>query len=221
MKKDTNRNRNSLMYNDEDENTSKPKHEKLIDLDKKRIESEKDDKVSKQKDVSMKDTDREEASRKKIEASSSKFSVFLDAKTENRRESENNDQNQTKDQLISQASTASVESDKSSNTVVPVTNSPRSSASPSSSPQKQNIKRKSSSEDESSSKRNKPSSSNEQKLPLKAILQGVVFVISGIQVIISFVLFNLKLKYIASNSMSIPMIIYCLIYHIISESRTS
>lgn len=77
--KGENRNRDSLMYDDEDVNTSNPRLEQVISKDKERIAREKEEYASKKKDAgNKKPSGREEKSRKKMEASSSRYNIFLD-----------------------------------------------------------------------------------------------------------------------------------------------
>lgn len=77
-----NRYRPALFYDDDDENTSKPKLEKLINQDKERIEQERKQQNDK-KNTKKNNTPREEKSKHKMESSAGKFKMFLSAENTN------------------------------------------------------------------------------------------------------------------------------------------
>lgn len=70
-----NRYRPAILYDDDDENTSNPRLEKVINEDKERIERERKELLDKKK--AKKDVSREEKAKQKMEASAGKFKVFL------------------------------------------------------------------------------------------------------------------------------------------------
>lgn len=214
--KGSNRNRDALMYDDEDVNTSKPKLEQIISRDMDRIEREKDEHSAKKKDSHKKPISREEKSRKKMEASSSKYNLFLDM---DEKKDSDGSANKEKPKAADQpTTTTSLNLSQSDESETAGSTDDNNMATP-----KIMKKRRSSSNDrseETPNKRNKaqpspatapvhlpkptpppsqqpiqspvpstaptapsPSPSNEQKVPLYKLLQGVTFAISGIQVI--------------------------------------
>lgn len=69
--------RPAIFYDDDDENTSNPKLEKLINEDKERIERERKEQFDKKK--GKKETPREEKIKKKMAPSAEKFKMFMQA----------------------------------------------------------------------------------------------------------------------------------------------
>ncbi|XP_055301935.1 DNA repair protein XRCC1 [Sitodiplosis mosellana] len=70
-----NRYRPAILYDEDDENTSNPRLEKIINEDKERIERERMELLDKKK--GKKDISREEKTKNKMESSANKFKVFL------------------------------------------------------------------------------------------------------------------------------------------------
>lgn len=179
--------RPALLYDDDDENTSNPKLEELINQDNERIERERKQLIDKKK--VKKDIPREEKCKQKMEASADKFKVFL-----NKDEPSLNQ---------SQTSIANLQSDDDDNVEVKIQSPLASSASPMASKAllpdeetpawKVKKKRPSPSNEGSASKRSRKSMSPEPTsqnsntdsdtdTDIDKILRGVVFVISGITV---------------------------------------
>lgn len=67
--------RPAIFYDDDDENTSNPRLEKIINEDKERIERERKESIDKKK--AKKDSSRDEKTKNKMETSAQKFKVFL------------------------------------------------------------------------------------------------------------------------------------------------
>lgn len=168
--------RPALFYDDDDENTSNPKLEKIINEDKERIEREQKKLLDKKK--ANKDVSRDVNTKNKMESSADKFKQFLQDDVADLSESSNTkaqDNNGDNDDAKCDL-TASV--------------SPQVSGlepSDSSTPPAWKKKRQSTSHSEcSGSKRSRKSASAERddipEVKHAEILQGIVFVISGIQV---------------------------------------
>lgn len=203
-KKPIDRYRAAIFYDDEDENTSKPKLEKLISEDKERIERERQEQIDKKKakkdskndtkkesvNETKKETTREEQSKKKMETSAEKFKLFLgsDIPTETKGQSEGDN---------SKVQKTGDDDDEDDDIVVIKPQSPQkvdlnSPAHHSKTPSqgtppawKPKNKRPSTSNDDSAKKRIRTSPEPDKgpaKAPIDQILRGVVFVISGIQV---------------------------------------
>lgn len=85
--------RPAIFYDDDDENTSNPRLEKIINEDKERIERERKESIEKKK--AKKDSSCEEKTKNKMEASAQKFKVFLqddpDQLIDNRRNTQKDD----------------------------------------------------------------------------------------------------------------------------------
>lgn len=189
--------RPAIFYDDDDENTSKPKLEKLINQDKERIEQERKQQLDKKK--AKKDTTRDEKSKHKMESSANKFNTFL---------STDNDEESPQQPTTS---SAKVKADDDDDDIVEVKvmspvkvdltdNSPQVSQTTPQIPDdsvdsddsdmppvwKVRNKRLSTAHEGCASKRLRTSSSPELDTPktvdISRILSGVVFVISGIQV---------------------------------------
>lgn len=182
-----NRNRDSLMYDEEDITTTNPKLEKLISKDKDRISREQEEQLAKKKgkikhndsrskernDRQSRDSSREERSKKKIEGSATKFKAFLDP-DDDLSVSDSNDDKIIPDKSPARDSQSSSSENKGATPNI-----------------KQNtLKRRSPSTDSvnhSPLKRVKPAEIEQQKpkvyKPFGKMLEGVVFVISGIQVL--------------------------------------
>lgn len=170
-----NRNRYALIYEDEDDTTSDPKLEKIINADKERIEKEKADRLVAQK---KKDT-KQEKSKEKMSSSADKFKKFLDADNSKAQSDEqmehktSNGQNDNK-----QSSDEPSESQSNSVTQSQGSNGSRSSQGTSDS------KRRSTAVDSSPMKRfrsNNDDTDEDDEIPFNTILRGTTFVISGIQ----------------------------------------
>lgn len=179
-----NRYRPAILYDDDDENTSKPKQEKLINQDKERIEQERQQQLDKKK--TKKDTPREEKSKQKMEISADKFKKFLSADSDDDSPNEPNTSN---------ANVRCVGNKVNSPAKVDLSASPETSRPKSPDPElprawKVKNKRQSTSNDESASKRTRislssspsPERDSPNTVQIDEILRGVVFVISGIQV---------------------------------------
>lgn len=181
------------MYDDDDENTSNPKLEKIINQDKERIEQERKEQLDKKK--SKKDITRDEKSKHKMESSANNFNTFL---------SMDNDDKVPEQPTTSSAKVQSddddiVEVKGKSPAKVDLSDSPGASQSMPKMPDetdsddsdlppvwKLKNKRPSTAHEQSASKRLRISTSSESDTPedvdISRILSGVVFVISGIQV---------------------------------------
>lgn len=174
--------RPAILYDNDDETTSKPKHEKLINQDKERIEEERKRHLDKKK--LKKEPTREEKSKQKLESSADKFKMFLTdeiadkpAKDAAQSSSKSQDDDDKDDVEINAPN-------------VDLTSSPQAAAASSSDTSappawKPKAKRPSTSTDQSANKRPRNSTSAESDASddnFDQILRGVVFVISGIQV---------------------------------------
>lgn len=187
--------RPAIFYDDDDENTSKPKLEKLINQDKERIEQERKQQLDKKK--AKKDTTRDERSKQKMEPSADKFKKFLFDDTDEKSPDQPN------------TSSANVKVDKNEDVIeindkspakLDLTTNPQASQSKSPDTKmppawKVKNKRQSTSNDESASKRSRKLSSSSESdssndVQVDQLLRGVVFVISGIQVSILIEIMN-------------------------------
>lgn len=188
--------RPAILYDDDDENTSKPKQEKLINQDKERIELERKQQLDKKK--TKKDTPREEKSKQKMETSADKFKTFLSADSDDKSPNEPNTSNANVS-CVEDTDDDVVEVKGNSPAKVDLSDSPEAARSKSPDPEKPRAwkvknKRQSTSNAESASKRSRRISSSSSSSPerdssnnvqIDRILRDVVFVISGIQVNIS------------------------------------
>lgn len=186
-KQQLDRYRSAIMYDDDDENTSNPRLEKLINDDKERIERERKAQIDSKK--AKKDISREDTVKKKIESSADKFKVFLEK--DNLDSSSSDQSNQSKG---SGADQAQIDVDDDLGKVktqtpakVNVPDSPQASTAQSPNPPAWKVKNKrpATANEGSASKRHKSVSPE----PISSdddtggdLLKGVVFVISGIQV---------------------------------------
>lgn len=171
-----NRNRYALIYEDEDETTSDPKLEKLINADKKRIEKEKADILAAKKKKENKPDSKQENNKGNMTASAEKFKQFLDADNSNGNKSDNeqNDERieiegsneQSGPSTLSQVSNAS----GSSQGGTPNGTKRRSTAIDSSAVNSSPMKRAKIDDDD-----------EDDEIPFNNILRGTTFVISGIQ----------------------------------------
>lgn len=194
-----NRYRPAILYDDEDENTSNPKLEKIINEDKERIERERKDLIDKKK--SKKDgTSREERGKRKMEASADKFKVFFQAdvpdlyvstSTNEEKVPVNVDKDDDDDEDVVEVETQSpANADLTIGSQASVASPPssRSNSPPPTTPPAWKVKNKrpSTTNEGSASKRRRNSESPEPdttNIEMKNLLRGVVFVISGIQVL--------------------------------------
>lgn len=188
-----NRYRSAILYDDDDENTSNPILEKIISEDKERIERERKELLDKKK--MKKDISREEKAKAKMEASAEKFKMFLQDDIPNQSQdngektAQDNADNDVDDDIVEMKAVSPAKDDLTAST------SPHASRSRSPDPStppawRVKNKRQSTSEENSDSKRSRVSTSPDRNIPsadLGEILQGVVFVISGIQVKYTFV----------------------------------
>ncbi|XP_031626319.1 DNA repair protein XRCC1 [Contarinia nasturtii] len=197
-----NRNRPAIMYDDEDENTSKPKFEKLINDDKERIERERKKEENKK---GKKDILRDDKSKKKMEQSADKFKTFLQTDMEDKA----SHSSKTSSTHVAAKDEYNIEDDDDDDDVLVVKQkspekfditadktddeegsekkespakltpvNPQASSSKSPPPWALKKKRPSTSNDTSASKRSRNSESDDET---GGLLRGVVFVISGIQ----------------------------------------
>lgn len=176
------RNRDSLLYDDEDVNTSIPKLEKLIGKDKERIDREKEERSGGK-------NKKETQNKKKLEASADKFKAFLstdiNTNDNNNRKTDDDDPKNAKADEKSSVDenererdiySVSTESLQSSESVMSTTHSTPSGS-----------RKRLSTEDDSPvrapPKRNRiTDDEDDDAIPMHMILRGIVFVISGIQV---------------------------------------
>lgn len=184
--------RPQILYDEDDENTSKPKLEKLINHDKERIEKER--KQLNDKKNSKKESSREEKSKNKMDSSAGKFKMFLSADVSNKslekheRSSTNSDDETKEDDEdiieVKTQSPAKVDLTEASSPQASGSGScPLDSDSPP--PFKPRNKRSTTSSESSAEKRPKRSESPENNasvIQTDQLLRGVVFVISGVQV---------------------------------------
>lgn len=206
-KKPIDRYRAAIFYDDEDENTSKPKLEKLISQDKERIERERQEQIDKKKakkdskndtkkesvNETKKETTRKEQSKKKMETSAEKFKLFLESdipiQTKEQSEADNSKVQKSDDDegddivVVKPQSPQEVESSSPAHhSKTPSQGTPSQGTPPAWKPKN---KRPSTSNDDSVKKRIRTSPESDEgpaKSPIDQILRGVVFVISGIQV---------------------------------------
>lgn len=175
VSKPRDRNRDSLMYDDDDLNTSKPKLEKLIEKDKERIRLQQEGAKPKKKTaVSQASGSNSNRAEKKMEVSVQKFKTFLDDNIESTPKQIDQKTNGDVNKTLPTAGTskASMPSIIDSKTKTPVQNNKRLSSAHSSL-------------GESSAKKRRSSISNTKPInykPFGKLLEGVVIVISGIQV---------------------------------------
>lgn len=177
IEKPRDRNRESLMYDDDDLNTSIPKLEKIIDKDNERIRLHQEYAKSKKKPTvnqsfTSNDTNRHE---KKMEASAQKFKTFLNDDIESIRKKDDKKPTSDLNNTLPRAGTskASTPPKIEVKTKTPVQSSKRPSSAHSSM-------------DVNSAKKRRPSIVNTKQMnykPFGKLLEGVVIVISGIQVI--------------------------------------
>lgn len=195
----------AILYDDDDENTSNPKLEKIINEDKERIERERKELLDKKKNNRV--PSREEKSKKKMEPSADKFKIFVAEHMPNQAskspsravsvESEDDDdvvevKNKSPKKVDSaSSSTADVSTPKTPNPTTP--------------PAWKVKKRQSTSNEGSASKRLRKSESPEHTQSIANLMRGVVFVISGIQV---------------RQSSIDKMVGYCINWMNFAESRT-
>lgn len=170
------RNRESLLYEDDDLNTSIPKLEKKIEKDKERIRLQQEDATKSKKKLAVNPSNSSNSSRteKKMEASAQKFKTFLDSGFEStpKRDDKktNGDLNNTLPRAV--ASKASTPTKIDVKTKTPVRSSKRPTSAHSSI-------------DENSAKKRRSSISSTKQIsykPFGKLLEGVVIAISGIQV---------------------------------------
>lgn len=187
--------RPAILYDDDDENTSKPKQEKLINQDKERIELERKQQLDKKK--TKKDIPREEKSKQKMETSADKFKTFLSADSDDKSLNEPNTSNANVSCVEDTDDVVEVKGNSPAK--IDLSDSPEAARSKSPDPEKPRAwkvknKRQSTSNAESASKRSRRISSSSSSSPerdssnnvqIDRILRDVVFVISGIQVNIS------------------------------------
>lgn len=202
-KQRTDRYRPVLLYDSDDENTSNPKLEKAIEQDKKRNDEERQQWLDKKKPKTPASNSREEKSKQKMDSSSDKFKTFLSddmgdesldrPQSTNANVSQNAAIDNGDDDEVMEVKTKSPVKTGSSDT-----STSRAAGSQSSTPVTPSgyvwkTKRPSPSKEESASKRRRlSSSSSDEDVPnvrvrVDEILRGVVFAISGIQVITIFV----------------------------------
>lgn len=170
------RNRESLMYEDDDLNTSIPKLEKKIEKDKERIRLQQEDATkSKKKPVvnssSSSDNNRNE---KKLEASAQKFKTFLDSGIEStpKRDDKKTNGDLNKTLPRAEASRVTTPTKIDAKTKTPLQSSKRPSSAHSSM-------------EENSAKKRRSSVTIMKPInykPFGKLLEGVVIAISGIQV---------------------------------------
>lgn len=184
-KKRLDRYRPAILYDEDDENTSNPRLEKLINEDKERIERDRKAQIDSKK--AKKDTPREEKIKKKMESSADKFKIFLE-KDNLDQSPEQSNQAQTSDADIQAPVDVDVDVDddvvdvkSQSPAKVNVPDSPKASSAHSKNPPAWKVKNKrpATADGESASKRSRNSDSDDEAVEL---LKNVVFVISGIQV---------------------------------------
>lgn len=149
------RNRDSLLYDDEDDNTSIPKLEKKINEDKERIQREKEELLAKKKTTTTPKANTSRDNSRKMEASVTKFKNFLVGDKAMTKNDKNED--------------AEAEETSPKKDTKVVTGNKRISSPGAKSDEPLNKKRKS---------EEKPVSYK----PFNELLEGVVLVISGIQV---------------------------------------
>lgn len=174
------RNRDSIMYDDDDVNTSIPKLEKMIDKDNERIHRENDKRHTKKLEPASKSESKVSSNRgsnNKMESSAKKFKNFLDSDQKTEVKTNNEIKLDTSVKLLNTRG-----SSQSKNTTP--TKETKGNRMPN------NLKRLSSSLDstecDTPSKKKKTPNSNVAKelcyKPFGKLLEGVFFVISGIQV---------------------------------------
>lgn len=170
-KPSTNRNRLALMYEDEDDTTSIPKLEKIIEKDKERNRKEHEEQQKSKKKVEKK-TESTTPSRdkhNKMEASASKFKAFLDI-DENELDEQNDNNNKKAPRTPDVKKTDEVKTSCSNELRTPKA--------------QKRLSTSMSDKNEQKSKRKKsltPKKSNIQYKPFSRLLENVVLVISGIQ----------------------------------------
>lgn len=178
VSKPLDRNRESLLYVDDDLNTSIPKLEKIIDRDKERIRQQQEDAKPKKKPAvnqSSSSNNNSGRAEKKMEASAQKFKTFLSNDIESTPTRDDKKLNGDLNNSLPMAGTSKA------STPAKIETKPQTPV--------QSAKRPSSahwSMEESSAKKKRPSASETEPLhykPFGKLLEGVVIVISGIQVI--------------------------------------
>lgn len=147
-----------MLYDDEDVNTSIPKLEKRINEDKERIQREKEEQISKKKTTPKAGTSRD--NNRKMEASASKFKDFLNTDVDSK-SNEKNDRNNNDDKNKTKTTP---KPEKKASTTHKRLSSPLLSS------------------DEPENKRRKTPEKAINYKPFNKLLEGVVLVISGIQV---------------------------------------
>lgn len=200
-KKRLDRYRPAILYDDDDENTSNPRLEKLINDDKERIEHERNTQMDKNK--AKKDMSCEEKSKQKMEASADKFKVFLQKDIPGESPAEQPEASDAKvlddndndgDDIVEVKAPEKVELPATKVDLSGSPQAPRSTSPDPSTPPawKAKNKRPSTANDESTSKRRKSVSPEPDTTAemTDQLLRGVVFVISGIQVNKNFHTFN-------------------------------
>lgn len=171
------RNRESLMYEDDDLNTSIPKLEKKIEKDKERIRLQQEDATNSRKKPAVNPSSSSNRSRteKKMEASAQKFKTFLDSGLESTPKRDDKKTNGDLNNSLprTEASKASTPTKIDVKTKTPVQSSKRPCSAHSSM-------------QENSAKKRRSSISTTKQInykPFGKLLEGVVIAISGIQVI--------------------------------------
>lgn len=173
-----NRNRYALIYEDEDDTTSDPKLEKLINADKERIEKEKADRLAAKKKRDTIPDSKQEKNNEKMASSADKFKQFLDAGNSNGSKSDNEQPDETK--------TPTERNDKTQNGNAESSPSTLSQASNVSQGTPSGTKRRSTAIDSSADSpmkraRNTEDDDENDEVSFNTILRGTTFVISGIQ----------------------------------------
>lgn len=158
------------MYDDDDLNTSNPKLEKLIDKDKERIRLQQEDVKPKKKPAAERSaSSSNNRGQKKMETSAQKFKAFLDSDVESTRKTNGDRKNTLPNIETSNPSTSNRFDVKMS---TPVQSSKRPSSVHSST-------------EENAVKKRRSSISSTRPInykPFGKLLEGVMIVISGIQV---------------------------------------
>lgn len=174
------RNRESLLYEDDDLNTSNPKLEKLIDKDMERIRLQQEDAAKSKKKSAVNQSSSSNRNEKKMEASAQKFKTFLDSSIESTPKRDEKKANGDLNNTLPSASTSKASTPAKIDVKIqtPVQSSKRPSSAHTST-------------DENSAKKKRSSISSTKLVnykPFGKLLEGVVIGISGIQVMNHFVI---------------------------------